>query len=932
MALLLVPVLLLTVLSPGAVGFGILPGSSKNHQEITEEGLLNATLYACRAVAQTEGTSFTFPSEPYTVESVALACGAAQSTKTFSKAITEVIRRNIRVDIRHALNASFHFDDEMFTGGRAIITEGIQSIKASNKKENYDTARQTLGKILHPTQDFYSHSNWKEIGYEVPNPNLIRSDTSIGNIAAPNRATCRNCVGDDCTNNILDDIIRERVITSGFFSLAIIGASKPSGKCSHGGAVDQTSTIEPTGGINKDSLDASHGHLHLDAANLAIAATSQLLEDIRGAAGDKSFLEMLGIFKGSSKALCFVIDVTNSMRDDIDVVKTATTNIINSEVGTDNEPSVYILVPFSDPDVGPLTKTTDPNVFKTAIEDLTPTGGGDEAEKSLSGLQLALTTAPYNSEIFLFTDAPAKDQDLKSTLIALIERSQSVVNFLITNTPSINRRRRSSSRSTTRISAADVQVYRDLAQTSGGQSIEVSKSELSTATSIITEAFINSMVTILQSARSGGVSGTFSFTVDRSMTKVIMYLTGTTGSSINFKLTSPSGQTQSDTSGSLIESSQLVGNFQTLRLSVQWGEWEVELSSNNTYTVKVIGQSPIDFLVDFVEASQGPFGGYDTLETRPRLGVEGFIVVTLTGSSSATLTTVDLVEAKGPNAVSGAIQNQEGSYLVSFSSFPTGQFVVRIKGTEGPSVFQRQSSTSFTASNLTLSAEADSLLTPGTPFVVPFTITTSEVGVNITIRATNNRGFDSTYPKSLVIESGNSTNGTVTLSAPLNTVSGTDVTLTIEAETPSGDDNYVVQRFSVFNTVTDFSAPTCELLSLQNNCSVNCSLHMWAFSARISDGADGTGVERVTLTQGNGTFTTSLDPQNANMTLVNYSASCCSASMQVKAVDKVGNVATCTFSYNGVVTSPSSRAPKVIQSKLLICLTSLAFLIFSLTQ
>lgn len=34
------------------------------------------------------------------------------------------------------------------------------------------------------------------------------------------------------------------------------------------------------------------------------------------------------------------------------------------------------------------------------------------------------------------------------------------------------------------------------------------------------------------------------------------------------------------------------------------------------------GQSPIDFLFDFVEESQGPFEGYDALDTRPRAGRE----------------------------------------------------------------------------------------------------------------------------------------------------------------------------------------------------------------------------------------------------------------------------------------------------------------------
>ncbi len=59
---------------------------------------------------------------------------------------------------------------------------------------------------------------------------------------------------------------------------------------------------------------------------------------------------MMGIYsKGSSKALCFVTDTTKSMSDDIEAVRTITSSIINSEVGTEDEPSLYILVPFNDP-------------------------------------------------------------------------------------------------------------------------------------------------------------------------------------------------------------------------------------------------------------------------------------------------------------------------------------------------------------------------------------------------------------------------------------------------------------------------------------------------------------------------------------------------------------------------------------------------------
>lgn len=92
--------------------------------------------------------------QPFTAEAVAVACGAPKSSKSFRQAITFITLRNVRVDIRHALNGSFHFDDEMFVQGRNIITEGILAIKASNKQGSFEAARQQLGKIFHPLQVF----------------------------------------------------------------------------------------------------------------------------------------------------------------------------------------------------------------------------------------------------------------------------------------------------------------------------------------------------------------------------------------------------------------------------------------------------------------------------------------------------------------------------------------------------------------------------------------------------------------------------------------------------------------------------------------------------------------------------------------------------------------------------------------------------------
>lgn len=104
--------------------------------------------------------------------------------------------------------------------------------------------------------------------------------------------------------------------------------------------------------------------------------------------------------------------------------------------------------------------------------------------------------------------------------------------------------------------------------------------------------------------------------------------------------------------------------------------------------------------------------------------------------------------------------------------------------------------------SLCVQADSNSILTPGTPYTVPFSVMTNGMGGNFTIRATNSRSFNSTSPTSLILEAGKDANGTVTLTAPRTTPSGTDLTLTIEAEAAGGGDtNYIMLRISIINPV-----------------------------------------------------------------------------------------------------------------------------------
>lgn len=63
----------------------------------------------------------------------------------------------------------------------------IEDVKNSTK--DLVKARARIGDLLHTLQDFYSHSNWIEMGQKEINQR-IGIEENIGRVAAPNQATC----------------------------------------------------------------------------------------------------------------------------------------------------------------------------------------------------------------------------------------------------------------------------------------------------------------------------------------------------------------------------------------------------------------------------------------------------------------------------------------------------------------------------------------------------------------------------------------------------------------------------------------------------------------------------------------------------------------------------------------------------------------------
>ncbi|XP_028833070.1 von Willebrand factor A domain-containing protein 7-like [Denticeps clupeoides] len=874
--------------------------SSSTHAQITTQAALKVTADACESVAALKGTPFVLPPGPLTADSVEKACNAAASAKHFRSALNRINERNSRVDSIHFLDRDYHFDNEQFAMGQKHITTGIIAVKESVKRMSFETAREKLGEILHILQDFYSHSNWVELGNTSPYPNLLRQDLPIDNVADNKTPTCRSCVGKVCKNNILDNIIREKKLTSGYFS--ITSASKPAGKCSHGELSDKTSTVDPTGGINKDTELSSHGHLHKQATDLAVAASTELLSNIRGAAGDTNFLRLMGIGQSSS-VLCFAIDTTGSMSDDIAEVNRVTTRIVDSKKGTVDEPSEYILVPFNDPSFGPVMRTTDSEKFKAEIARLTAHDGGDTPEMSLSGLQLALTNTPPLSEIYVFTDAPAKDFELKGTVMALISSTKSKVNFMITNILTERRRKRS---------ASGISLYQSLAEASGGQVIEVTKGTLPQATSIIIDTARSSLVTIFQAVKRSGSSESFSFTVDPSVKDLVIYVTGR---SPTFTVTNPSGESQANSAPSgPVGAISNVGNFYTIRpkSSGTVGLWKISVSSSSYFSVKVMGQSLVDFIYDFVEVIGGSHPTYGALAGQPLADGNATLYVSVIGGDSVKLTEVALVEISGSNVIKGSLQSLGlGNFMVNVNRVPRDMFVVRMMGTINGAPFQRQSATQVRPSGISIKTKISGTWEPGKTFAIPFTLSSKTGGGTYSFRVRNDLGYTLTFPSTLTL-TGSSAEGTITITAPVDTVSGTEVTLTIEAESAgAADANYAIIRLAVVAPVTDFTPPVCEVTGVNVACSGDCSRSTWQLFAYVTDGK-GSGIDRIKVQHGSGTLTTSKKEEGGtSVTLVTYTASCCSQEVELAAVDAVGNVGTCFRSIRTTLapTTPTTTIP-----------------------
>uniref|UniRef100_A0A8C8RSH6 von Willebrand factor A domain containing 7 n=1 Tax=Pelusios castaneus TaxID=367368 RepID=A0A8C8RSH6_9SAUR len=566
---------------------------SVTHQDLTEDALLNVTLELLRDLPR--------PRTPLTLHPQSQQDGS--SARRFRAALAEVAQANAAMDFMVPARDDpvLHFDAEQLRpAGAQLLRARIEVLQALGA-ELYPQARRCLGQLLHSLQDFYSHSNWVELGHRDIHPHLLQPGRELGNIAGADVPTCRSCPGWTCEGNILASVREHGLLTSGYFGTE---REKLPGKCSHGGPFDGSRLQEPQGGINKDSsspIFSPHHQLHGTASALALEASVVFLRELRrDLAHDKRFMRLLDV--SPTTGLSFVLDTTGSMGEEIGAARLQAREIISRRLGSIEEPDYYLLVPFHDPGFGPVHKTSDASEFLKILDSISPLAGGDEPEMCLSALQLALLHSPPMSEIFVFTDASAKDAHLRSSVEALIQERRCKVTFLITEDPSRTRVKRE-------VLAPDrFDLYVDLARSSGGQVIFTDNANIRQVAGIIGETTASSV-----GRRDPGPTGEKGGqrrphpTTGRGKTCVpaSVYLPP-----------SPQGTTQtSDTPSGPLGTSQRLGPYHRFLLPPQppVGRWTVEVSAPGNYSVHVRGEEMVKPRQEWGERHWLQGGGLDSL-------------------------------------------------------------------------------------------------------------------------------------------------------------------------------------------------------------------------------------------------------------------------------------------------------------------------------
>jgi len=703
------------------------------------------------------------------------------------KAIEEVMKANQNTDecISCQFHSEFHFDGENFTGGsQRLVDLKNQILKdLSGKSPNGAKAREHLGQAFHTLQDFYAHSNRVEA-------NLSSLDSKLGvSTFTGQTLTDQACPG----NPAVLGGAGLTIATSGYFPLpSPCNGSIPANKCRHGN--DETfHVLDTCNGINKDSPSRPNFQA---AHDLAMTATNRfVMELILSDSSITNNAKAVKALMGVSTTLGMVVDTTGSMGDVIGSVQSNITSIVNSVVGTPDEPDQYLLEAFNDPSFAPSTSTSDAPSYLGQINGLFASGGGDCPELAMHGLLDAVNAADEQSTLFLFTDASAKDSGLFPNVDAAATKKKITVNFALFGS----------------CSPIDP-AYLNTASATGGQVFLFNRgTETGAIFPLVSSQIGGPQVNILHDAGTLSTARDIPFPVDSMINSLAV--SASLDSVTAITLMRPDGTVVAAGDPGVSITRVLRGAIFLITGPPQ-GNWTLHVEGSGALSVDVRGKSSRDLIRQLPNLSSFNFvtltgrighSGYFPIPGQPVVGDTQTVVARLNGITSNI--SFSLVTEAGdplqPLSLSQGDPNAAPDDFVGTLALPSQPF--RVVGTgkdANGAAFQRTISVLFRPE--TVRVTPTTFLEDGLPQgqSVALVFQVQNIGAADTFNLTGSDGqffVTSVSPASLALPAGGTGTVTVNLFVPLSAPIGTNdsITLVATSATNLNISNSSVQTFEV---------------------------------------------------------------------------------------------------------------------------------------
>uniref|UniRef100_A0A674IMN9 Hemicentin-1 n=1 Tax=Terrapene triunguis TaxID=2587831 RepID=A0A674IMN9_9SAUR len=387
-----------------------------------------------------------------------------------------------------------------------------------------------------------------------------------------------------------------------------------------------------------------------------------------------------------ASTLAFVFDVTGSMYDDLVQVIEGASKILETSLKRPKKPLYnFALVPFHDPEIGPVTITTDSKKFQYELRELYVQGGGDCPEMSIGAIKIALEISLPGSFIYVFTDARSKDYRLTHEVLQLIQQKQSQVVFVLTGDCDDR-------------SHIGYKVYEEIASTSSGQVFHLDKKQVNEVLKWVEEAVQASKVHLLSTDHLTLAVNTWQIPFDPSLKEVTVSLSGP---SPVIEIHDPLGKQMRKGSG-LNELLNIHNSAKVVNVKdPEPGMWTIKTSSSGRHSVRITGLSTIDFRAGF---SRKPTLDFKKASSRPVQGIPTYVLLNTTGISlPARVDRLELLSITGELLKTMPVKyypdrKPYGIWNITDFIPPNEAFFVKIMGYDKEDyLFQRVSSVSFSS-------------------------------------------------------------------------------------------------------------------------------------------------------------------------------------------------------------------------------------------